>query len=277
MLTWMVAFVAGIVADAAPQPPPWAMPSKTPASAAPQLRPFQLKPHAVIDGYMCETAAFTALVFPDGSVDFRRSKPGAGGSMPVRIMPFPLNYKPEALPPDTPSLAGEVGKLLGKPPDRNPKPQIVEGPKPGAPYMFADTMSLCEDPKSRCFVENRSMAQLITATGPLDATEEVMRMVGDDPAKYEKARFLAATAPFRTTLAERTRKRELRQAIEELPNLLTRIWRTPTLTRDERLKIVSALREEVDPSAPGGEAALTTIDAFLKKHVDPSPPAGHKD
>jgi|GEM_PF-5556711 len=274
MVTWMAAFVACIVADAgAPPLPAWAAPLKPPAPPQ-RAAPFQLKPHPEINGFVYESAPFGALVFPDGSVDFRRGKSSSDGGMPIRIMPFPLNYKPETLPPGTPSLAGEVGKLFGKAPASDPKPQASEGVQAGAPYLFADPRSLCEDPKARCFMEVRGTITLITATGPLDATDEVIRMVGEDPARYEKARFLAATAPFRIELAERTRKRELREAIEQLPHLLNRIWRTPNLTRTERLKIVAALRVEVDVTIPGGKAALAKIDDFMKKHVETAHPPG---
>jgi hypothetical protein len=72
MLAWMAAFIGFMVADAAAPPTPaWAAPAQPPASQT-KARPFQLKPHAEIGGYICESRAFVALVFPDGSVDFRR-------------------------------------------------------------------------------------------------------------------------------------------------------------------------------------------------------------
>ena len=265
MLLSPMGLVFYIAVNAAVQPAPAWAPS-APSESAPAPRAFKLKPHQATGGYVYETAAFVALVFPDGSVDFRSGKPGSGGGIPLRVMPFPLNYKPEPLPPGTPTLVGEIGKLIGKRPASDRPPKKAEAPVPSVAHTLAEATLLCEEPKARCFVDQRGTASLVAVSGPLDTTEEVMRMLGDDPHRYEKARFLATTADFRTKLAERTRKRELRDALAQLPALLNRIWRTAMLTREQRINIIASLRDEVDPVAAGGESALALIDDFIQKH-----------
>lgn len=240
------------------QPPPWA-PQVPPAPHGGQTSSsFRLVPDKETGGYRCRTEAFSAVVHPDGSVDFQVSR-----NMP--ILPFPLNFKPLPLQPGTPTLVGEVGRLLkGEPVRKMGSNESVPPPLYPA-YVAQDTLELCSNFQSRCFIEQNGVIAVATVAGPLDLGEELMRALGDDPAKVEKARFLASTSALRLRLAERTRKAELSRALDELPALLNRIWRTPSMTRAERLTTIEALASEISDDLPGAETARTQINEFLRR------------
>ncbi len=269
MLRWILLLVVVTPNSVAQgQPPPWAPQVPAAPNGAQGASTFRLEPDKETGGYRCHTDAFTAVVHPDGSVDFQSPRKTA-------ILPFPLNLKPLPLQPGTPTLVGEVGRLLKGEPVR--KMGSSEGvPPPLYPaYVAQDTLELCSNFQSRCFIEQNGGIAVATATGPLDLGEELMRALGDDPAKLEKARFLASTSALRLRLAERTRKAELRRALDELPALLNRIWRTPSMTRAERLTAIEALASEISDDLPGAETARTRINEFLQwrraEQAAPSP------
>lgn len=245
-------------------PPAWA-PQVPPGHLAPAQPHFVLQPDKESGGYRCKTAGFTAIIHDDGSVDFRSHRK-------VELLPFPLNFKPLALPSGTPDLVGELHRVLQGEPAR--KPGRMEGAAPPLyPAYARDILELCSSPQSRCFFDQRGQIMVANASGPLDLGEEVMRMLGEDPAKFEKARFLSATTGLRTRMAERKRKSELQRALEDMPAMLNRIWRTPMLTREERLAIVRSLLPEIDDTAPGAESARAQIQAFLdKREAESTPP-----
>ena len=109
-----------------------------------------------------------------------------------------------------------------------------------------------------------------------DFTDEYMRRVGhQDPARYEKGRFLAATFEQRTKMAEASRDQVEDAALADLPGRLDQIWRDPQRTSAERKTILRALWTELgeDESA---DRARTVMRGFARAHLSPEEAAAYE-
>jgi hypothetical protein len=106
--------------------------------------------------------------------------------------------------------------------------------------------------------------------GRFDLTDELMRMNGKDPYRYEKAKFLVATRETRVGMAVRRHAANVHRATAELPAVLASIACDDRMSRTDRLAILHALRDDMDlASAEGREGALG-IDAAIAKYLGPA-------
>lgn len=109
--------------------------------------------------------------------------------------------------------------------------------------------------------------------GKFDVTDAVMRANGEDPYRYEKAKFLEETRELRMALAEADRRDRLRDAIHDLPKLLDRIWAHTTWPAVERRRALFDLWDECaeaaddDATLKAAQAVRATIVAFIRKKL----------
>jgi hypothetical protein len=90
-----------------------------------------------------------------------------------------------------------------------------------------------------------------------------MRFAGQDPYRYQKARFLTATHEMRVRMAAHAHAQDLAQSRADLPGRLRSIACDPELRPSERRAIIAALRAELDDGTPGARAQAGEIGRFL--------------
>jgi len=95
-----------------------------------------------------------------------------------------------------------------------------------------------------------------------------MRMNGQDPYRYQKAKFLVATHDLRAHMAAKMHAERIRRASAELPSRLLSIGCDERLSLRDRRAILVALRAEMDTSIPQGREAAEEIEAFLASKLD---------
>lgn len=108
--------------------------------------------------------------------------------------------------------------------------------------------------------------------GSFDATDAVMRALGQDPYAASKLRFLDRTRPQRMAIAAAHRERSRREALRGLPAHLAAIWGDARLSVARRKEILFVLWDEC---AEEGSAALVeagararaTIVAFIRRRL----------
>jgi len=108
--------------------------------------------------------------------------------------------------------------------------------------------------------------------GTFDLTDEIMRMLGQDPYGLEKTRFLSATFEFRINLAIEARKIDVKKALDRLPSYLDDLWGDDRYTPQERRRILYELWSEIDRT-PDGDRAARIIEDFVRHHL----PCGSPD
>jgi hypothetical protein len=262
-----VALYAAAEADAgAPAPPPAAPPSliALPRKApAPSERTYEL--HRAKDGsgdLIYEAAGFTARIAHDGTPRFIDKH-------------FTLLTPWSALAPSAPprgdgSLQGLLIDVLGR---KGPRRQPREADPPPDPVPLVPTMSpyrpdpreVCMYPRP-CFFE--AAVVIVGATGTGDLTDFLMRMHGQDPYRFEKARFLDATGKLRGGLAARALAENVRRAKAELPRKLEEIACDGSRSVGERRATIEGLRDEMAGDAPAAREAAATITRFLQERFD---------
>jgi hypothetical protein len=199
-------------------------------------------------GYEFDDPRFSAQVARDGRVTFSDHHLSRG----LRLIPF----IPEPHPPGTQTLEGTVRKLLGERP-RNVDP-------PPAPEPKVDPVASPELPKTEAERKWRAEYPYLTvamANSTLDLTDEYYRMLGEDPYRREKARFLAATFDMRLKLAARAEAAELRSEVANLSDRLAQIWADRTQPPAARRRVVCALWAELarDGKGAGAGHVITTF------------------
>jgi hypothetical protein len=106
-----------------------------------------------------------------------------------------------------------------------------------------------------------------------DLTDFVMRRRGEDPYRYEKAKFLAATFDERVQMRLVYRDEEMEDALSELPSRLLALWLKP-IPLAERKHTLFELWDECDEDdegiRPGADRARAVIVDFVCAHL----PAG---
>jgi hypothetical protein len=98
---------------------------------------------------------------------------------------------------------------------------------------------------------------------PVRTTDELIRFAGQDPYRYAKARFLAATRELRVRLAARAHADDLRDSAAELPRRLQSIRCDDRLSLADRRAILLGLRSELEATSPEGRTAAARIDGAL--------------
>ena len=213
-----------------------------------------------------EAPWFTARVAPDGSVAFSSKRSGD-----IKWLPF----LPRRMAMGVPSLQSSFKALLrGKDPpavtppdDRLPPPETTQVIPEVSRYR-PDPREACRECKSIPF---RGMP--LNVVGRFDLTDELSRMNGTDPYRYEKARFLVATREQRVGMAVRRHAANVRRATAELPAMLARLACDDRLSRTDRVAILKALRDDMDLDTPLGRDAYARIGDVMAKYLD-RPDAG---
>lgn len=196
-----------------------------------------------------EAAGFTARIARDGGVTFQNRHTSAFQFVPI---------KPAPTPPGTQTLEGLI-RRRGKPakdvPKEDPRDNVVRPPATTFSGYRPDPREACTYPRP-CFWDASAIFVGASVTG--DATDLVMRLAHQDPYRYAKARFLAATQPMRVRMAARAHAEDIQRSATELPGRLNEIACDGRLTIQERRGIVTALGDEMDasPEADRSRAAI---------------------
>ncbi len=108
--------------------------------------------------------------------------------------------------------------------------------------------------------------------GHFDFTDAVMRLHGEDPYSYEKAKFLDRTREERYGMALNDRHERLDEALLRTPKILAKIWAYQAWTPAERRQMIFKLWDEC--AEEGATEVVTTaaqvratIVAFVRKHL----------
>ncbi len=241
---------------------------------APRDEDYELRPAKDGTGdVVYEGTTFTARVAPDGVARFVDRK-GLQLNRGLSLIPF----IPLPMPNGTPSLQGVVVDLLAK---RQGAPRPAPRDEPRDPPLPVPNVSRYRpDPREACrrgtpcAFEGDPLP--LSVTGRFDLTDELLRINGEDPYRYQKARFLAATRERRAHMAARALAANVSRAAAALTATLGAITCDGRRSIPERRAIIQALRAELDGGTSAGHDARATLDGFVASHfgVDAGADAG---
>jgi hypothetical protein len=200
---------------------------------------------------------FQARVAADGGVKFDDKQ--VTGLTPLPWLPEPVRY-------GVPSLQSTLQMALQrKPPLPAPAPD-TSSPPPETTSVIPEVSRYRPDPRESCYRCSLDYQQpaLVSALGRFDAGDELARLNGQDPHRVEKASFLAATRGARVQMAATVHAQNVRQAMAELLARLDAVACDPRLSTAQKQATLVALRDEMDTSAEGREAA-DRISNFLTR------------
>jgi hypothetical protein len=259
----MLALALSAQADAGAPPPANLFLVAPKKNAPPADRQYELRRAKDGSGDLVyEAPGFTARIARDGAarfVDKHLSLIGPWSAL-----------KPSPSPQGTSSLQGLFFDVLsGRAPKRSqPSAEPPPGPVPlvptASPYR-PDPREACTYPRP-CFFE--AAVVLVGAAGAADLTDELMRLHGQDPYRFEKAKFLEATSKLRGGLAARALAENVRRAQAELPARLEAIACDASRSVRERRATIEALRDEMAGDTPAARDAAATIARFLAERFD---------
>jgi hypothetical protein len=207
-----------------------------------------------------EAKGFYANVARDGAVRFRDRH-----VTNVRIFPFlPLPGARPAVP-----TLEEVARSFMRGRRGDPKAAPESDPIANETLSPSTTFSRFRpDPREICRYPNPCFpfapVTLVTVTGTLDITDELMRMAHEDPYRFQKARFLTATREMRIRMAGHAHAEDVARSRAELPRRLEEIACDGGLTVADRRAVIEALRAELDIATPEGRAQAERIRLFLE-------------
>lgn len=110
---------------------------------------------------------------------------------------------------------------------------------------------------------------------PLDLTDTIMRIAGEDPYGYEKRKFLAETQELRGRMAEAACQENLDDSLLEIRPRLDAIWNDPALSLPMKKKKLFAAWDECAEDGPANvlktsEMIRASIVAFINEHLPPT-------
>jgi hypothetical protein len=243
--------------------PPLLAPLKAPAPADRQYDLQRAK-----DGtgdLVYEAPGFTARIARDGAVRFidRHFRPLSAWS----FVPF----APSPTPAGRPSPQGLMVDLLAGRKPRRLSP-VDESAAPAPPMLIPRMTPYRPDPSEVCRYPRPCYFQaglvIVGVSGTFDLTDELMRLAGQDPYRYDKARFLAGTSQLRGGLAARAVAEDVRRALAELPAKLEELACDGSRSVRERRATLEALRQEIVADTAPARAAAATIGRFLDTRFD---------
>jgi hypothetical protein len=226
-------------------------PSLLPTPTVVQEPRYRLRPTRD-GGYEYEDTRFKAVVAPDGRVSFDDRRVSSKWQL---IPVFPQNH-----PPGTPTLESTLRDLLRRrksPPPPPAPPPIPERPPASGPLTERDR---------RRMEEYYKVVPVVAVTGTADLTDEYYRMLGEDPYRYEKARFLSSTFEMRLKMAAESQLHDLRRSLHELRSRLDRLWSDPSHPPTARRLIVCALFGELSRDETG-RVATEVINNFVRTRL----------
>jgi len=264
-----LALVAAAPVDAGAPPADGAAPAGAPSliapprkSAPPADRHYELR--RATDGsgdLVYEGAGYRARIARDGTARFEDKHFSLLRSWSL------LPFAPTPTPTGRPSLQSTFQDLFAH---RKPRPGAAEVDPPAEPLPLKPRMSPYRpDPNEACRYPDPCFDYyppviVVAAAGSFDLTDELMRLHHQDPYRYEKAHFLAATAELRGALAARALAENVRRERRELPARLEALACDETRPARERRATIEALRREFDGDAPAARAAVAVIDHFVE-------------
>lgn len=248
--------IASLAADAGVRPdvgvPSW----------APTLRRADLEDGATYglrrwgEGYVYDSPKFEARVARDGVVTFKDRRGSVGLSI------FPFNMLPKAASRNEERYP--TGRIVDPTTTRR-GPWLPTPAQPPAYDRQIPQQEICpREPSSSCYA--LPTASLVSVSGSFDLTDEIMRMLGQDPYRLEKARFLSATFEFRIKMAIVARLEDMKRALGELPSRLDELWGDGRYSPRERRRILYELWYEMDRSSDG-ERAARIIEDFIRRRL----------
>lgn len=211
-----------------------------------------------------EASGFYARVARDGAVRFRDRH--------VTNFKF-LPFLPLAGPgPGVPSLQDMLRGLRGR---RRGDPSAPPNAAPPSDPIANETLRPSTtfsryrpDPREICSYPNPCFPfaplTLVTVTGTLDISDELMRLAHEDPYRFQKARFLTATREMRIRMAGHAHSEDIARSGAELPGHLREIACDESRSVADRRAIVQALRAELDVATSEGRAQAERIRLFLE-------------
>ncbi len=257
-LAGLLATEAGADTQAVPQAPPLIQPPAPQRVGEPQR--IELKDAKDGTGdLLYETSGFTARVAPDGSVAFKDKRVSGLSQLPW----LPMRDAPMAVP----SLQASLKNLLkGRGPPAPPPSELDQGrAPPETRQVIPEVSRYLVDTRDACRTCTNFMDFVlpVNALGRFDVSDELTRFSGQDPARFQKATFLAATHDRRVQMAVRMHAANIQRAAAELPMQLQIIACDTRMTHKERRAILVSLAREMDPNTPEGANAAATITTFL--------------
>jgi len=218
-----------------------------------------------------DATAFTARVARDGSVTFRDKHLAVSlallgrGAVPSGVPSLESILRGHGTKRAAPPPVSAQGQSAGQAADqwalygsRLPIPTVT-------PYR-PDPREACQYPQP-CFFDASLLP--LSIGGSFDLTEELMRLGGQDPYRYAKAHFLAATRELRIRMAVRAHADDVRRSATGLPGELEAIACDGRRTIGERRAIIEALSAELDSSTSEGRAAQAQIARFRARFAEP--------
>jgi hypothetical protein len=233
-------------------------------TAPPRSDQYELRPAGDGSGDLVyDGSAFTARIAADGVVTFHDRR--------VSLLSPLAILKPVAAPRNVPSLQGTVVGMMknGRPPPVNDRAQNDSS------FLLVPPLSPNHaDPREGCKNCGFDDPLFSLVAWRFDVTDEVMRLSGQDPNRYAKARFLLATRDTRARRAAEFHAESIRAARDRLPPLLEQIAADDRRSPRERRSVLLSLRDQLDGDSPEAHAAARTIDAFVTARFPPRPAAG---
>ena len=209
-----------------------------------------------------EGPRFTARVARDGSVTFGDRK----------VVDFKWSFWPRRVTLAVPSLQSSLGALVrGHDPPPPPRPDD-RGPPPETTTLIPEVSRYRPDPREACReCKDMRFAPLpLSVGGRFDLTDEITRMNGTDPLRYEKAQFLVATRERRVGMAVKRHATNVHRATAELPAMLASIACDDRMSRADRLAILNALRDDMDLATAEGRDGAARITEAIARYLGPA-------
>ena len=224
----------------------------------PAEEPYQLRNAKDGTGELVyEESGFTARVARDGSVRFIVKHV-------TELRLFPLPFLPKRnIHLGVPSLQSSLKAALQGHTPAAPRPPDDGSPPPETTALIPEVSRYRPDPREGCRNCGTLRPLIASVVGRADITDEIMRMNGQDPYRYQKAKFLVATGERRARMGAKTHAENIRDAITELPARLVSIACDDRLSPRDRRAILEALRAELDTGTPAGRIAAGRIETFL--------------
>ncbi len=215
-----------------------------------------------------EASGFYARVARDGAVRFRDRH-----ITNFKFLPFlPVAGARPGVPSLQEMLRGLGGRRRGdpnaspnaRPPTSDPDTAIANetlSPSKTFSRYRPDPREICRYP-SPCFSD--APVTLLTVTGTLDITDELMRLAHEDPYRFQKARFLTATREMRIRMAGHAHSEDIARSGAEMPGRLREIACDQSRSVADRRSVIQALRAELDVATSEGRAHAERIRLFLE-------------
>jgi hypothetical protein len=203
-----------------------------------------------------EDERISARVARDGQVTFKNRS-----TVSYRWMPF----LPSAHPAGTETLQSSVLTLIAGRKEMRLPPEI---PLPRQPASTDSDSS--NDRRKRDLGYPRKVLPFVQIE--MDLYEIYLGLMGEDPRRVDKARFMAATFERRMTMASRARAEDLRRAGAELVPHLEALWADPARPLVERKRLLCALWAEMDGDDPAARAHALGIERFAARKLPAASP-----